>query len=292
MRIGIVGAENSHTGLIATALNVHQAVPGFAVTHLWGETEQFARQAAETGRIPAIVADPTDMIGEIDAAVFDHRDGKHHLPAARPFVEAGLPVFIDKPFCTDLEQGVEFVRFARAKGVPVTSFSTLPLEHSVAQFADRLARIGRLRSLVTAGPLDVDSPYSGVFFYGIHQVELMLKLVAARPVAVTTARLGHDGAAAVTFEGGPICLINCLQEWWGGGGFHALACGDDGVESAHLTSDEQPLLTGIRTFCAMFETGIEPVPPRRYLTAVAVLAAMRGSFETGQSLPVASVPDL
>ncbi len=42
MRIGIVGAENSHTVAIAKTLNVDNAVPGFEVTHVWGETPEFA----------------------------------------------------------------------------------------------------------------------------------------------------------------------------------------------------------------------------------------------------------
>ena len=42
MRIGIVGSENSHTIAIAKTLNIEKAVPGFEVTHVWGETVEFA----------------------------------------------------------------------------------------------------------------------------------------------------------------------------------------------------------------------------------------------------------
>ncbi len=36
MRIGIVGAENSHAVAIAKTLNIERAVPGFEVTYVWG----------------------------------------------------------------------------------------------------------------------------------------------------------------------------------------------------------------------------------------------------------------
>lgn len=291
MRIGIVGAENSHTIHIARILNIDGAVPDCRVTHVWGETAEFAQKAAEEGEIPTVVGNPNEMIGHIDAVVVDHRDGKHHLPAARPFVEAGLPVFVDKPFCVDLSEGIEFTRFARARGVPIASFSTLPLERSVRDFARAIEEIGVLRALVTAGPLDLDSPYSGVFFYGIHQVELMLRLVEAAPLSVTAIRRGDDGAVVLTFEDGPVGVINALKEWWGGGGFHASAFGDEGVRHAALVSGQKPFLAGVRRFCEMFSTGVEPDPPSSYLTPVAVLDAMQRSFDTGAAVSVESVPE-
>lgn len=292
MRIGIVGAENSHTALIAGILNVDRAVPGFHVTHVWGETHEFAAKAARDSEIPCIVTDPGDMLTEVDAVIVDHRDGKHHASAARPFIEHGIPVFVDKPFCTDLEEGLSLVRLARGRNCAITSFSTLPLEQSVCEFASGLQGIGKLRSLVTAGPCDIDGPYSGVFFYGVHQVETVLSLVDSRPVSVMTTRSGADGVATVVFEGGFIATLQCLNDWWGGGGFHAFACGDEGTETAHLTSEEKPFLTGVKLFCEMFATGVEPVPPQRYLTGVAVLAAMRESFATGRPVAVERLPDL
>ena len=46
MKIGIVGAENSHTVAIAKVLNVENRLRGYKVTHVWGETAELARQAA------------------------------------------------------------------------------------------------------------------------------------------------------------------------------------------------------------------------------------------------------
>ena len=39
------------------------------------------------------------MLGKIDALIVDHRHAKFHLEAATPFVKAGIPTFVDKPFC-------------------------------------------------------------------------------------------------------------------------------------------------------------------------------------------------
>ena len=47
LRIGMVGAENSHTAAIAKVLNVDKRIPGVRATCVWGETRGHARKAAE-----------------------------------------------------------------------------------------------------------------------------------------------------------------------------------------------------------------------------------------------------
>jgi predicted dehydrogenase len=291
MRIGIVGAENSHTVAIAKTLNIEKAVPGFEVTHVWGETPEFAAKASEDGQIPNVVADYQEMIGKVEAVLVDHRHGKYHLEAARPFVEAGMPVFVDKPFTTDLDEGVAFVRLAKAKGVPITSYSVLSLQQSSLGFAEEMKGIGALRSLVTAGPVDIDSPHGGVFFYGVHQVDLICNLVEAAPVSVSTVRKGDDGVATITFDSGAFAVVHCLKDAWGPG-FLATAYGSQKAVHQVLAFDEKMYLAGIKRFCRMFETGVEPAAPITYLRPVAVLAAMQKSFDTKRPARVKRIPKL
>src|SRR5665648_230736 len=52
IRIGIIGAENSHTVGYGKMFNTDKKFPGVEVLYLWGETDEFARKAAEAGKIP------------------------------------------------------------------------------------------------------------------------------------------------------------------------------------------------------------------------------------------------
>ncbi|MDH5367744.1 MAG: hypothetical protein OEW67_12205, partial [Cyclobacteriaceae bacterium] len=97
MKIGIIGAENSHTRGFGKMFNIDKKFPGMEVKYVWGETEAFAKDAMERGGIPNMVKDPEEMIGKIDALIVDHRHGKYHLKAATPFIKEGIPSFIDKP---------------------------------------------------------------------------------------------------------------------------------------------------------------------------------------------------
>ena len=63
MKIGIVGAENSHAAAIARLINVERKFPGASVDYLWGETREFAEKTAEAGQIATIVKRPESMLG-------------------------------------------------------------------------------------------------------------------------------------------------------------------------------------------------------------------------------------
>jgi len=133
IRIGIVGAENSHTVAIAKTLNIDKKVPGCRIASVWGESGKYAKDAAARGDIPQIVKNPEDMIGQIDAACVDHRHAKYHLPAVQPLLEAKIPLFVDKPFCYRVAEGKRFLALAKKLRVPVCSFSVLPKQASFAQ---------------------------------------------------------------------------------------------------------------------------------------------------------------
>lgn len=96
--IGIIGAENNHTIGYRKLINVGKKFPGVKVNYVWEETEAFALHAQKERTLPNRVKDPPEMLGRIDALLVDHRHPNYHLSAATPFLEAIIPMFIDKPF--------------------------------------------------------------------------------------------------------------------------------------------------------------------------------------------------
>lgn len=289
IRIGIVGAENSHSAAIAKTLNIGKKVPGCRVVVIWGETDKFAKDAAKAGAIPKIVKRPADMIGEIDAVIIDHRHPKYHLPAAEAFLKARLPMFIDKPFCYRLEAGKKFLARCRRAKVLVTSFGTMPTQKSFADFRRDAKRGGAVRAVASFGPCDLDSTYGGIFFYGIHQVEMLVEAFGTDVSAVSVARAGKgkDAAATLFFRSGLVATMHCLAGWTTG--FQITAVKDNGPVARKIIFDADASLTGIRTFYRMFKTGKEPLDHKRILAPVAILEAMEKSVKTGKVTPVAKV---
>jgi predicted dehydrogenase len=276
MNIGIVGAENSHTAAIAKVINVDKRVRGFRVTHVWGETRTFAEKAAEAGEIPNIVGAPEDLVGQVDAAVVDHRHGKEHLPAAAPLLEAKVPLFIDKPFCYRKAAGKRFLDRAEELGVPVCSFSTLPKQDAFKAVEKRVRSLGEIYSVVATGRCDIKSKYGGIFFYGIHQVDMILRLLGYDMAYAEVVRgPGKNHAATLSFKGGTMAAMNLIDG--GPAAFHLSVIGEKGRVDEPIVMDESPYLNGVREFCKMFRTGESPETRETMLGPVAALEAMEKS---------------
>jgi len=281
MKIGIIGAENSHTVAIAKVVNIEKRIRGCSVDYVWGETPAFARQAAEAGRIPHVVRSPRQMLGKVDAVVVDHRHAKYHLPAVWPFVEAGIPTFVDKPFCYRSSEGRRFLRVAEKKGTPVTSFSVLPHYDDFEMFKKKLTGLGTILSAYSYGPCDLKSKWGGVFFYGVHQVEAMLRAFGYDVQAVRVIRNGQDAVGQLFYPSGLIATMALIKE--GCPGFGIGAVGSKGSFFTALKSATNPYLKGARIFTRMFKTGKEPLTHEQILRPVQVLEAVEKSVKSGRT---------
>ena len=287
MRIGIVGAENSHTAAIAKTLNVEKQIEDAEVVCVWGETRKFAQEASEAGQIPTIVKRPEDMIGLVDGVMVDHRHGKYHLPAAKPLLEAGLPLFIDKPFCYRTAEGKRFLARAEELGVPVCSFSVLPKQASFMEAQKAIGKLGKIVAVVSTGPCDIRSKYGGVFFYGIHQLDMILRVVGYDVGHAQINRGKGNHTATLFYTTGAIATMNLLGE--GRPAFHLSVVGEKGRFDGEIAMDANSYLRGAQSFVHMFKTGETDETAQTMLTPVAVLEALEKSISLKRRVKVPQI---
>lgn len=285
VRLGIIGAENSHSFQIARICNVKKSVP-MRATHLWGETPRHAAASAEKGRVPVIVDDWREMLGQVDGVMIDHRDGADHYESARFFLSQGVPVFIDKPITRDLRQARALLALAKKKGTPVTTFSGVPLQRDFRAFQDKLAGLGRIQSVHTCGPSEVDGPYGGIFFYGFHQVDVLVELLGTDARTVTLRRSGRDGVATLTFGGDRMATMHLLAQ---GGIFHWTVCGQGRTRSLEQPVRGSFYLENTRTIERFIRSGEQPWSHERMLAPIAILEALQKALATGGMIRVARV---
>lgn len=112
--------------IIAGYMSPHRGarVEGATVTHLWTDKPEEAASVAKFARIAHVVERPEDVIGEVDAVIVAVDDGDDHVDRVRPFVEAGLPVLVDKPMATNANDLRVFSNWKRS-GARILSSSGL-----------------------------------------------------------------------------------------------------------------------------------------------------------------------
>jgi predicted dehydrogenase len=274
LRIGIIGAENSHTVGFGNLFNIEKKFPGAEVKYVWGETEEFAKIAAEKGQIPQIVKDPAEMLGNINALIVDHRHPKYHLKAALPFLKAGIPVFIDKPFCYRVEEGKTFLELAEKTGTPVTSYSSEAHKDGTFDIKNQVEKMGEISHVIFTGPADLESPYGGIFFYGIHMVQPLMYIFGDDIQRVRITRSGKNANASLVFGNGMLATLVLKRLSYGWKKFVETKEGT--VELISRVSEKDPP-RNYTDMVEMFRTGKEPVSHATILKCIAVLEALEKS---------------
>jgi len=278
MNIGLIGTQNSHSSAFGKAFNIDRIFPDCAITHVWGETADNARERAEEAQIPQVLADAAAMVGQVDALIIDTRDGANHLDFADLFLGTGIPIYIDKPLATDAEKAAAFLARASAAGTRVASHSVIPLQRSFQDFLVTAQELAPLRYLGLSMPAGIDSEYSGMFFYVVHAVECLCALLDRLPARVRVERFAGTALATLDYADGPLATIN-LQE--GNYTYHLLAVGDQEAKSLRVDYDENPYLTGIHHIHDFF-TGATPPPTTEHLLMpVRILTALEASKRNG-----------
>jgi len=85
--------------------------------------EGFAAEFAEEMQIATVCASVDEMVDRIDAAIIHSCNWDLHVERARPFVEAGVPVLLDKPIVGNMRDAETVIAWADA-GKTITGGSS------------------------------------------------------------------------------------------------------------------------------------------------------------------------
>ena len=212
IKIGIVGSDNSHAITFSQIINdpSHEYhVDGMQALYLYGLNEKRNEEVSKKGGIPYIVDKPEDMIGKVDCAFIEFRDGALHYKYAKPFIETGVPVFIDKPLAASVKDAERIISLAIENNVLITSFSVL-------RFSKVIQEIKLIKEDITTlsitGPGDPDSVYSGLIFYGIHVAEMLEEILGLITGEVYAVRKNKTVLGVLKVKTGPLIDVLISNE--------------------------------------------------------------------------------
>lgn len=177
---------------------------GANVTHVWAQDRKIAAHIAQAALIETVVDNFTDMIGQVDGVLLARDDAETHYELAAPFLETGIPIYVDKPLALTVNEARQLLGMQRYAG---QLFSCSALRYAKEfQLSDvDLAQIGRLRHIHATAPKDWER-------YAVHVIEPLLLLAKERGIAERN-QAWHEGDAttvAVAYSSGFQALISTL----------------------------------------------------------------------------------
>lgn len=221
IRIGIIGTESSHAMAFAKFFNLPNTEGKYSfenirVTALWGDPDSVAA-ICDAVEIEFVAERPEDMLGRVDAVMITSRRGSVHFEQALPFVENGVPLFIDKPFTSDVTQATELADRIHSCGTRVMGGSNCKFAPGVQRLREQVTALREEKKLISAslGFTITDYPYDGFWFYAPHLVEIATEVFGHGPSAVSAVENGKSVIATLSYPDTAVSMHFALSMWSG-----------------------------------------------------------------------------
>jgi hypothetical protein len=139
------------------------------VTHIWTQDTGLSHHIAKATRIECIVDNIEAMFGSVDAVLLARDDAENHAYFAKPFLETGIPIYIDKPLALSLDKANNLFDLQSYPG-QIFSCSALSYAKELIPSPSDLESIGVIKSIIGFTPKDWDK-------YAVHVIEPLLRFL-------------------------------------------------------------------------------------------------------------------
>jgi hypothetical protein len=155
------------------------------VTHIYTQDHKLSRHIALSCNIKYIVDNPIDMIGQVDGILLARDDSENHIHFAKPFLMAGVPIYIDKPFALSVKIANQMLGMQQYPG-QIFSCSALRYAKEFDTSLIAQMKLGDIRAIHGFSPKSWDK-------YSIHVIEPILNLIPNRGFIKKSISFGsHD----------------------------------------------------------------------------------------------------
>ena len=248
-------------------------ITGAKVTHVWCDDPLDTARVAAASLIPNRVERAEDVIGEVDAVIIATDKPEEHLDRALPFIESGLPVFIDKPLTNQPDHLGQFIRW-HEDGKPFLSSSCMRYAVEYVDARHRLADVGDLRLLTMTMCKSWER-------YGIHALEGVYPLLAPGGWISAT----HNGDASrnivhLQHASGVDIVISVIADLYGSFGCLG-AFGTKGHLQATIKDTFYAFKTQLTAMIHWLQTGHSPVAFAETVELMKLIIAVQQSLAGG-----------
>lgn len=250
-------------------------IDGARVTHVWTQKAEVSQSIASSSGIMHQVSHYTDMIGEVDAVIIARDDPEHHRRMAEPFIQAGVPLFIDKPLAGNLDD-LEYFTQAVRDGRWVMSCSSMRYAPVVDESKSKIAQLGHIPLVTAVGKKDW-------LKYGVHMMEAVFSLLDD-PIPVSVWSVGEPDKAIVRvkFENGTLVTAHLFQDI--SSTFQVTVFGEKDYIHCDFNNSYKMFRANLEEFIRGLRAGESLLPYEKTYNVVRTVIAGLESMELGEEI--------
>ena len=246
-------------------------IPGVHVTHVWTDDPADAVKVSRASLVPNVVERPEQVIGQVDAVIVATDKGHEHVERCRPFVEAGLPVFVDKPLVDNEADLRTFCKWV-ADGAAILSSSCMRYCKEFGPYRISTHELGDMRYASIMTPKSWER-------YGVHALEGIYPILGKGFVSATNTGTIDKNIVHLKHECGADVVVIAIYDMAGFGTMQL--CGTQGYAHAAMSDTYYSFKSQLEAFVAYLRTGIRPFPFSETVELMKLLIAGIRSREDG-----------
>ena len=180
-------------------------LPGARVTYVWSQSREVSEMIATTAGIDHVAIDPAEMIANVDAVLLNRDDSENHVAMAKPFIDAGIPIFIDKPLC-DKKEDLDYFASETARGKFIMSCSSMRYASELMAVKSGAKAMGKIELVTGVGKKDW-------LKYGIHMLEGIVSLLDdPKPKSVINIGSKNKNTVRVIYENDVQIMLHLFED--------------------------------------------------------------------------------
>lgn len=226
-------------------------IDGARVTHIWTDDPADMEKVACAALIPNRVSRPEEVIGEVDAVIIATDKGWEHVERCRPFVEAGLPLFVDKPL-VDNAHDLGIFREWISGGARIMSSSCMAYAKEFLPYRLQTHELGEIRFASVTTPKSWER-------YGIHALSAVYPILGSGFLSARNTGTAERNIVHLTHISGADVVVVAREDMYGGFGCLQL-CGTAASVQLQFKDTFYAFKEQLVDFVRFLRTGILPYP--------------------------------
>lgn len=299
LKIGIIGFDTSHvaafTKLLNDSTNPHH-IPGGRIVAGFpsfspdlessaSRVEGYTAQMKEEFSID--IVDSIDaLIEKSDAILLESVDGRRHLAEATPVIKARKPLYVDKPLAHNYEDAAAIVQLAQEYSCPIMSSSSLRYDANLTAIKND-PDLGEILACDAFSPATLDPTNPGLFWYGIHGVEILYSFMGAGCRSVRCVQSeGYDVVTAI-WDNGRIATMRGTR--MGTHGYGATVFGAKKIAQTTYSTEVPIYAQLLRKIIPFLQSGESPIPVSETLEIMAFMQASLVSANENREVALSEI---